>query len=52
MVDNGEVDFAGRFFNVNGQFQVPGATTIPVVIAALAPRMLRIAIEHAGGTII
>jgi len=51
LLDNGTVDFAGRFYNVKGQFQVPGATPIPVAIAALAPRMLRIAGEQADGTI-
>ena len=51
LLDEGQVDFAGRFFNVQGQIQVPGATPLPVVIAALAPRILRIAGEEADGTI-
>ncbi len=51
LVDDGKVDFAGRFYNVKGQCQVAGATPVPVVIAALAPRMLRIAGEQADGTI-
>ncbi len=45
------MDFAGRFYNVKGQFQVPGATPVPVIIAALMPRMLRIAGKQADGTI-
>ena len=50
MLDEGKVDHEGLFFNVKGQFQVPGASHVPVVIAALAPRMLRIAGEQADGT--
>jgi len=50
LLDEGEVDFPGRFFNVKGQAHVPGAIPVPVVIAALAPRMLRIAGEQADGT--
>ena len=50
LLEEGKVDYAGRFFNVKGQAQVPGATPVPVVIAALAPRMLRIAGEQADGT--
>ena len=50
LVDEGKVDFAGRFFNVKAQFQVPGALHVPVVIAALGPMMLRIAGEQADGT--
>ena len=50
LLDEGKVDYAGRFYNVKAQFQMPGATPVPVVIAALAPRMLRIAGEQADGT--
>lgn len=50
LLDEGKVDFSGRFYNVKGQLQVPGALHVPVVIAALAPRMLRIAGEQADGT--
>lgn len=50
LLDEGSVDYAGRFFNVKGHAHVPGATPVPVVIAALAPRMLRIAGEQADGT--
>lgn len=50
LLDEGKVDFSGRFFNVKGLIQVPGAAPVPVVIAALAPRMLRIAGEQADGT--
>ena len=43
LLDDGKVDFQGRFFSVKAQFQVPGALHVPVIVAALAPMMLRIA---------
>ena len=51
LINESSVEFAGKFYNVKGQFQVAGATSVPVLIAALAPRMLRIAGEQADGTI-
>jgi F420-dependent oxidoreductase-like protein len=51
LVNRGRVDFSGRFFNVSAELDVPGATPFPVVIAALAPRMLGVAGEQADGTI-
>ena len=50
LLDDGNVDFHGRFFNVTAKADVPGALPVPVVIAALAPMMLRIAGEQADGT--
>ncbi|MDE0824029.1 MAG: TIGR03564 family F420-dependent LLM class oxidoreductase [Dehalococcoidia bacterium] len=50
LLDEGKVDFAGRFYKVKGQYQVPGALHVPVVVAALAPMMLRVAGEQADGT--
>ena len=50
LLDDGNVDFHGRFFNVTAKADVPGALPVPVVIAALAPMMLRIAGERADGT--
>ena len=50
LLDDGNVDFHGRFFNVMAKADVPGALPVPVVIAALAPMMLRIAGEQADGT--
>jgi len=50
LLEDGKVDFTGRFFSVKGEFHVPGASHVPVVIAALAPMMLRIAGEQADGT--
>ena len=51
LIDDGSVDFAGRFFNVKGRIQVAGASPLPVVVAALAPRMLRVAGEKGDGTV-
>jgi F420-dependent oxidoreductase-like protein len=50
LLDDGKVDFQGRFFSVKAQFPVPGALHVPVIVAALAPMMLRIAGEQADGT--
>ena len=51
LVHERSVDFTGRMLSVNSALQVPGATPFPIVIAALAPRMLRIAGELAEGTV-
>ncbi len=50
LLDDGQVDFQGRFYNVKAKATVPGALHVPVIIAALAPMMLRIAGEQADGT--
>jgi len=50
LLDDGQVDFHGKFYNVKAQATVPGALHVPVIIAALAPMMLRIAGEQADGT--
>ena len=50
LLDDGNVEFHGRFFDVTAKADVPGALPVPVVIAALAPMMLRIAGEQADGT--
>lgn len=50
LLDDGQVDFQGRFYNVKAQATVPGALRVPVIVAALAPMMLRIAGEQADGT--
>ncbi len=43
--------YSGDEFTVaNVQFEVPGADAVPVVVAALGPRMLKIAGELADGT--
>lgn len=51
LIDDGRVDFAGQVFRVKSEMQVPGAAPCPVLIAALAPMMLRVAGELADGTI-
>ncbi len=51
LVSEGNVAFNGEVFHVTGGLQVPGATPFPVLIAALAPMMLRIAGELANRTV-
>ena len=51
LVTEGRVAFSGEVFRVAGGLQVPGATSFPILIAALAPMMLRIAGELADGTV-
>ena len=41
----------GRVYRVSASVDVPGGTPFPILIAALAPRMLRIAGELSEGTI-
>lgn len=45
------VDHTGPAYNVHATLQVPGAAPGPLLIAALAPRMLAVAGELADGTI-
>jgi F420-dependent oxidoreductase-like protein len=51
LVDEGRVGFKGELFRVTGGLQVPGAAPFPILVAALAPLMLRVAGEMAEGTI-
>ncbi len=51
LLKDGRVSFSGEFFRVNQGLQIPGAQPLPVLIAALAPVMLRIAGEMADGTV-
>jgi F420-dependent oxidoreductase-like protein len=51
LVREGRAAHQGEVFKVQGGVQVPGATPCPVLIAALAPMMLRIAGELADGTV-
>ena len=51
LMGTGSVDFRGRHFNVSGEIQRMTETPPTVCVAALAPRMLRIAGERASGTI-
>ena len=51
LMETGRVQFSGEFYNVNAELDVPNRPECPVLIAALAPRMLRLAGERADGTI-
>ena len=51
LMETGRVQFDGKFYNVNAELDVPDRPHCPVLISALAPRMLRLAGEQAGGTI-
>lgn len=46
-----QVSFHGEFFRVNAQLRVPDVKHVPVLVAALGPRMLRVTGELADGTI-
>ena len=45
-----QLDYSGDLYQVNCQVKVPGATAMPVVVAALGPLMLKIAGQLADGT--
>ncbi|MCZ6830376.1 MAG: TIGR03564 family F420-dependent LLM class oxidoreductase [Gammaproteobacteria bacterium] len=45
------VSFQGDEFRVNGALEVPGATPVPLIVAALGPRMLALAGKYADGTV-
>src|SRR5207249_1234846 len=51
LIREGRASFSGEFFRVNATVQVPVPKPPPVLIAALAPVMLRLAGEMADGTI-
>lgn len=54
LVDNKAVAFSGDFYRVNTMndtMHVPGAKPLPILLAGLAPIMLRIAGELADGTV-
>jgi F420-dependent oxidoreductase-like protein len=51
LLNEGRVSFSGEFFRVNASLQVPVPKPPPVLIAALAPMMLRMAGEQTAGTI-
>jgi F420-dependent oxidoreductase-like protein len=47
----GRVDWDGELFHVHAPLDVPGASPVPVLVAALAPRMLELAGRLADGTV-
>lgn len=51
LVNEGSVDFSGDFHRARASLQIPVPNPMPVLIAALAPMMLRLAGELADGTI-
>jgi 5,10-methylenetetrahydromethanopterin reductase len=42
--------FSGDLYRVNGALQIPGGTPLPVVVAALGPKMLEVTGRLADGT--
>jgi F420-dependent oxidoreductase-like protein len=51
LVREGRVAYAGQEFRVNANVSVPGAAPCPILIAALAPKMLALAGAETDGTI-
>lgn len=51
LVREGKVDFSGEEFRVQSTLAVTGATPPPILLAALAPKMLALAGAQADGTI-
>src|SRR5512134_2801669 len=51
LVRQGNVSFAGDEFRVNANMSVPGAAPCPILVAALAPKMLALTGREADGTI-
>jgi F420-dependent oxidoreductase-like protein len=51
LVNEGSVSFSGDFYRVRANLQIPVPNPMPVLIAALAPMMLRLAGELTDGTI-
>lgn len=51
LVQEGRGSFQGEVFRVAANLAVPGASSFPVLVAALGPRMLRLAGEKADGTV-
>jgi F420-dependent oxidoreductase-like protein len=47
----GQVDHDGALYTVHAMLTVPGAQSAPILLAALAPLMLRLAGERTDGTI-
>jgi 5,10-methylenetetrahydromethanopterin reductase len=51
LVRTGKVEYAGSEFRVNVGISVPGGESCPILVAALAPKMLALAGRLADGTI-
>lgn len=50
LLRHGSVDYDGDLFKVNAHLEVPAATHIPVLVAALGSNMLELAGQYADGT--
>jgi F420-dependent oxidoreductase-like protein len=48
---SGQVDVEGELYTVHSMLRVPGADSMPILLAALAPLMLQLAGERTAGTI-
>src|SRR5689334_8582642 len=51
LVRTGQASFAGDEFRVTANMAVPGASSCPILVAALAPKMLALAGRETDGTI-
>ncbi|MFN8626060.1 MAG: TIGR03564 family F420-dependent LLM class oxidoreductase [Candidatus Binatia bacterium] len=51
LIRGGKVSVAGSQVSVNASVEVPGSTPCPILLAALAPKMLALAGNEAEGTI-
>ena len=51
LIRTGSVSYQGSEFHVNANVSVPGAVPCPILLAALAPKMLALAGAEADGTI-
>jgi F420-dependent oxidoreductase-like protein len=51
LIHSGSVSYQGNEYKVNANVKVPGATPCPILLAALAPKMLALAGAEADGTI-
>jgi F420-dependent oxidoreductase-like protein len=51
LIREGRVQFAGAMYRTAAALRVPGATPCPILVAALAPKMLALAGTVADGTI-
>jgi F420-dependent oxidoreductase-like protein len=51
LVREGKVAFNGELYRVNAQLRVPGSAPVPILLAALAPKMLALAGSVADGTV-
>jgi F420-dependent oxidoreductase-like protein len=52
LIAEGRVAFQGKVYRTAANLRVPGAQPMPVLIAALAPKMLHLAGEVADGTML